>query len=121
MTKDDARRFFIGKVVSQAEADGVILSSNERRMLDWSEVEPGCVADPAVAEGLAQEMSDEEYEGKIARLLERAFSRDIESAPERKQSYEEAYSTLKGGDFYLLIIVEQALRSRLRKWWQFWL
>ena len=57
----EALRFFVEKVMAEAALQHVSLSTNERKMLEWSEVEPGCVADRAVAEGLAGEMADDTY------------------------------------------------------------
>ena len=118
-TPDESRRFFVEKVVAQAEHQHVSLSVNERKMLDWSEVEPGCVADPKVAAGLASEMSDDAYEAKISGLLEAAYERDIAADPGAKDAYRQAYSVLKRGDYYLLVMIESALGRRLRRWWQF--
>lgn len=118
MTPDEARHFFVQEVVAQAEREGVSLSVNERRMLDWSEVEPGCESDPELAEALATEISDEAYEAKIRRLLEAAYWDDIGVDLRAKDAYRGAYSVLKRGDYYLLIMIEAALGRRLRKWWQ---
>ena len=117
-TPDEARRFFIEKVVAQAEHQHMPLSVNERKMLDWSEVELGCVSDPKVAAGLASEMSDDAYEAKISGLLEAAYQRDIAADPQARDDYRQAYSVLKRGDYYLLVMIESALGRRLRRWWQ---
>ncbi|HUK36476.1 MAG TPA: hypothetical protein VLV86_21310 [Vicinamibacterales bacterium] len=119
LTPEEARRFFIDRVTAEAERQGISLSINERRMLNWSEVEPGCVADPELAEALANEISDEAYEAKVARLLVAAYERELSTDPSAKHSYREAYAVLKRGDYYLMVMVDQALGSRLRRWWQF--
>jgi hypothetical protein len=119
VTKDEARRFFIDKIVAEAGRSGVALSANERMMLDWSEVEPGCVADPRVAEALANEISDEAYEAKIRELLDAAYERDLTADKGARAVYRAAYSVLKRGDYYLLVMIDQSLGRRLRPWWQF--
>ena len=119
LTPEEARRFFIDRVVAEAEREGIPLSSSERRMLSWSEVEPGCVADPSVAEALASEISDEAYEAKVSRLLAAAYERELSTDAAAKDSYRGAYSVLKRGDYYLMIMTEQVLGGRLRRWWQF--
>ena len=119
MTPDEARHFFVQKIVAQAEREGVSLSANERRMLDWSEVEPGCESDTELAEALASEISDEAYEEKIRRLLEAAYWTDIGVDLRAKDAYRAAYSVLNRGDYYVLIMIEAALGRRLRRWWQF--
>ncbi len=88
-------------------------------MLNWSEVEPGCVADPAVVEELAAEISDRDYETKIRTLIKAVYEFDASRDPEAQEGYRRAYSTLKGGDFYILIMIDEALGRHLRRWWQF--
>ncbi len=119
VTKDEARRFFIDKVVSEAGRSGLALSANERKMLDWSEVEPGCVADPKVAEALADEISDAAYESKVSRLLQAAYERELAADRSTKAAYRAAYAVLKQGDYYLLVMIEQGLGRHLHPWWQF--
>jgi hypothetical protein len=118
-TPDEARQFFISRINTEAERQGISLSQNERTMLNWSEVEPGCVADPQVAKALAHEISDEAYEAKVSRVLEAAYEREVATDSAAKDAYRKAYSVLKRGDYYLMVMVEQALGSRLRRWWQF--
>jgi len=119
-TQADAKRFFVVKVVAEAKAQGLELSDAEQRMLSWSESDPDFTPDPALAERLAAEISDAEYESKIARLLAGAFQRDIAvGGAAAKESYREAYAVLKQGDHYLLVMIDRALGRRLRPWWRF--
>jgi hypothetical protein len=119
LTPEEARRFFIDRIVAEAERQAVPFSDNERRMLDWSESEPGCVADPELAEALASEISDQAYEAKVSRLLAAVYERDLSTTAAAKESYRSAYSVLKRGDYYLMVMIEQALRAKLRRWWEF--
>jgi hypothetical protein len=100
-TPEEGRRFFVDKIVTEAGWQEVVLSANERKMLDWSEVEPGCVNDPEVAEALKGEISDEAYEEKMGQLLEASFRRDIAADPRAREAYRSAYKALKQGDYYL--------------------
>ncbi len=113
MTKDEARQFFVSKVLAEAERSAVPVSPSERAMLDWSEVEQGCVADPQVTEALSDEMSDEEYEAKMSGLLEAAYERDAIADSGAKAAYREAYSALSQGDYYLLVILDHSLARRI--------
>ncbi len=115
MTQNEARKFFVDKIVAEAEHEGPVLSTNERKTLDWSEVVPGCAADPTVAEGLATEISDEAYEAKICGLLQAAYEPDVAGDPRTERAYREAYSVLKRGDYYILVTIEQALGRRLHR------
>lgn len=118
-TQGDAKRFFVEKVVAEAEHQGVILSESERRMLSWSELDPEFNVDPTLVEKLAAEISDEEYEAKISRLLDAVYRRDVETDPHARDTYRQAYSVLKQGDHYLLVMIDHALGRRLRRWWRF--
>jgi hypothetical protein len=118
-TADEAKRFFIAKIIAEAERQAISLSANEQSMLNWSEVAPGCVADPALAEAVAREISDDAYEAKVRRLLEAVYKRDVSSDGAAKESYRRAYSVLKNGDYYLVAMIDQALGHRLRRWWHF--
>ena len=78
------------------------------------------MVDPALVKKLAAEISDEEYERKIAGFLKRAYQRDLARDSAVRDSYREAYAVLNQGDHYLLIMINQALGRQLRPWWAFW-
>jgi hypothetical protein len=61
-TQNDAKRFFVNRVVSRARIEGITLSDAEQRMLGWSESDPDFVADLELPKRLAAEISDEDYE-----------------------------------------------------------
>ena len=119
-TQSDARRFFIDKIVHQAAVDSVTLSDDERQMLRWSESAPDSVADSELAQRLAAAISDSDYESKIAGLLSRSFSREVTSDRQAKDAWRQAWSVLKRGDHYILIMIDQAVGRRLKPRWQFW-
>jgi hypothetical protein len=119
-TPDEARRFIIERIVAEAEREGFPLSSNERRMLNWSEVEPDCIAEPELAEALAREISDQDYEAKVSRLVAAAYDQEVSAVATARESYRAAYSVLKRGDYYLMVMIDEALRAKLRRWWDFW-
>ncbi len=116
MTQSEARRFFIDKVIRRAQLEGVPLSDDEQQMLLWSESAPDSVADPALAERLSATISDAEYEAKIVGLLRRSFEHD-EGAHD---PWRDAYSVLKRGDHYILVMIDQAVGRKLKPWWRFW-
>jgi hypothetical protein len=116
----EARRYFADKVVRQARSEGLTLSDAERRMLFWSESEPDSESDPDLADRLASEMSDEEYETKIAGLLTRCLEDELGRDPGSKEAWKQARAVLGQGDHYILIMVDRAADLRPRAWWQFW-
>ena len=75
---------------------------------------------PRVPESLAAEISDEDYEAKVAGLLERAYKRDVAHDSAARDTYREAYTRLNQGDHYLLVMIERALGRQLGPWWAFW-
>jgi hypothetical protein len=124
-TQSEAKRFFVERVVKRARDEGVPLSDAERRMLSWSESDPEFTADPQnvvqLAEQLASEMSDEQYEEKIAGLLDRRFAEEVAADPGAKDAWQQALSVLGQGDHYIGIMIDRAVgdRLKLKKWWQF--
>jgi hypothetical protein len=101
-SQGQAKRFFVDKVIAQAATEGQRLSEAERRMLSFSESDPEFAVDPAHVEQLAAEISDEDYEAKVAGLIERSCERDVASESAALESYREAYAALKQGDHYPL-------------------
>jgi hypothetical protein len=119
-TQSEAKRFFIERVLQQAQVEGVQLSAAERAMLGWSESDPQFDPDPLLPQKLAAEMDDDEYEDKIVDLLDGGYRREIASNPEAKELYRQAYSVLRQGDHYLLVFIKRALGSELRRGWSWW-
>lgn len=119
-TPNEARRFFIDKIFHQARTENVALSDDERQMLMWSETAPDSVSDPELAERLAAVISDADFESKIAGLLSRSFSREVTSDSHARDAWRQAWSVLKRGDHYILIMIDQAIGNQLKARWQLW-
>ena len=115
-----AKRFFVERIVEEAARQGQPLSELEQWMLSFSESDPDFVVQPELVDRLAQEISDADYEAKIARLIEQASARDIGEDPAAADQYRSAYTALDQGDHYLLIMLKPGLARLLRKRWQFW-
>lgn len=109
-TQSAAKRFFVDKIVAQADHEGAPLSNIEREMLAFSESDPEFITDPvALSARLNEEETDEEYEAKVAGLIERSFRKDAASDPRLRQQWSEARSALAQGDHYLLVMIDRAL------------
>jgi hypothetical protein len=119
-TQSEAKRFFATKVIDRARTEGVALSEAERRMLYWSESDPEFKADPKLVEQLASEMSDEDYEAKIATLLQNSFAADSATDSRAREVWQQARSVLKQGDHYILIMIDRAVGTKLKRWWELW-
>ena len=68
-----------------------------------SPVEPDSIADQNLVERLAAEISDEDYEEKIAGLLSRCYAAEIAGDRGAKKAWTEAFATLNRGDYILII------------------
>ena len=119
-TQSDARRFFVDKIVEQASLENVDLSEDERHMLLWSETAPDSVADPELAERLAGQISDFDYETKVASLLFHSFEREMNSNAGTKDDWKQARSVLGQGDHHLLVMIDRAVGRQRKPWWRFW-
>ncbi len=71
-------------------------------------------------EALQAEISDHDYETKVAGLLERAWRRDVDADSAAADTYREAFRALNQGDHYILIMIARALGGHLHPWWAFW-
>jgi hypothetical protein len=117
-TETEARQFFVEKILQQAQQEGMSLSDDERHMLLWSESAPGSIADPELADRLADAISDADYESKIVGLLRSSFEADIAVTPTGKEVWSAALSVLRRGDHYILVMIDEAVGKHLKPWWQ---
>jgi hypothetical protein len=118
-TQGAAKGFLVAKVIEQAEREQVALSAAERHMLSWSESDPDFVPDPTLADAQADEIPDAEFETKVAGLIRRAYGRDIAADGNARSLYRAVRSKLNEGDHYILVMMDQAIGSKLRGWWPF--
>lgn len=119
-TQAEAKRFFVEKVIERARNEGVSLSSAERWMLMFSESDPEFDVDPHRVDELESEMSDEEYEAKIAGLLKRSFAADVAADANAQAIWQHAHSVLEQGDHYIQIMIDRAVGGEAKRWWKFW-
>jgi hypothetical protein len=124
-SQTEAKRFFVEKIVAQARAEQVRISEAEYQMLSWSESDPEYVVDPGLPDRLASEISDEEYESKIAGLLERGLAAEVRTNSEAQDQWNQAADVLDQGDHYIGIMVDRAMasqqtRTQVKRWWEFW-
>ena len=119
-SQTEAKRLFVEKVVMQAQLEGVSLSDAERTMLSWSESDPGFVADRQLPDRLAAESSNEASEKKITGLLVRRLAAEVGQDPGAEAQWNQAANVLRQGDHYIMIMLDAAVGSRLKRWWQFW-
>ena len=100
-----AKKFLAGKIVSEANLQGMHLSDGEQKLLLFSEQDPESPTDipDELLEGI-----DHEYEEKITGLLKAAYTRD-RANPQELEQYQDSMQKLKGSDHYILVMAEPAL------------
>lgn len=108
-TETESRQFFVDKILQQGQREGISLSHDELQMLLWSESAADSVADPELAERLAAEISDADYESKIGGLLRSSFKRDTAVDSSAKEVWSAALSALRRGDHYILVMINEAV------------
>ena len=112
-SESTAKAFFVDKVIQQAEREGMPLSKAQRYMLSWSEADPSFVVDMELSEQCDAEIPQPDYEKKIQGLIERMYKTDVETNKDLKATYKEAYKKLKQGDHFILIMIGNAIGSKL--------
>ena len=85
-------------------------------MLAWAESDPSFVIDNDLNEQFEKEITQEEFEKKIQALIKQAYETDISKDKDMKETYRTAYKALKQGDHFMLIMINDAIGSKLRKW-----
>ena len=104
-TPEQAKQFFIAKVIEEASLSGVSLSRAERAMLQFSE-EHVRMPETTLKE-FERETTDELFEQKIVSLLKSALQRDKSAAPVCRQ----AMQALEREDHYIGVMVNEAFGS----------
>jgi len=86
-------------------------------MMYFTESDPASCDDPiGLNDEFEAQYETKEYETKISRLLHHAYKRLKEENPERMRNWDQAIRTLRKGDHYLLVMVDQSSESGL-DWW----
>ena len=116
LSQAPAKEFFISKVLKEAEHDGILLSKAEKYMLEWSESDPSFVIDNELNEQFEKEITQAEFEKKIQTLIKQAYEKDISKDKDMKETYRTAYKALKQGDHFILVMINDAIGLKLRKW-----
>lgn len=116
LSEAPAKEFFVSRVLQQAEREGRLLSKAQRYMLSWSETDPSFAMDNELNEQFEKEITQAEFEKKIQALIKQAYEQDIAKTKDMKETYRTAYKALKQGDHFILIMIEDAIGSKLRKW-----
>lgn len=99
----DAKEYLIGRIVAQADRDGVALSDVERKMLYFSETGWTLPDMMAVSREFDETYDQDEYEGKIGGIVGRI--RDQRDGGRDDEDWDRAVERLAGEDHYLLVLI----------------
>lgn len=110
----DAKNFFVERINAQAAAESEPLSELQRWMLGFSEEDPDFEVDPEKLEKFEEEISEGEYETRVAGLIRRSYLADVRADSSARSAYREAYAVLRRGDYTVQLLIERALGGRLR-------
>lgn len=107
-----AKKFFIDKVLLQAQKEHVILSEAERYMLSWTE-DRGKDFSPNqdLTDKFEDEITQDAFEKKIAGLLCNAYVNDAQNDKQQKKTYQDALRALREGDHYIAVMAEMAIKE----------
>jgi hypothetical protein len=103
----EAKEFLIGKIVAEAQREGVRLSEVERKMLYFSEAAWTLPDMMEVNDAFCREYDQAEYEDKIAKLI-RNLRATVGADKGEREAWTEAARTLAREDHYLLVMISQA-------------
>jgi hypothetical protein len=118
LNSKQAKYFLVEQTVEQASLEGVPLTDVEKKMMYFTESDPSSCDNPIeLNDEFEAQCETKEYEAKISRLLHHAYKRLKEVHPERVRNWDQAIPTLRKGDHYLLVMVDQSSDSGL-DWWK---
>jgi len=110
-TQIQAKKFFVDKIVLQAQKDHIPLSEAEKYMLHWTETEEGFDFNQDLTDKFREQTTETKYENKICRLIKNAYTADINKDIGLSHDYLNAYRILAKGDHYILVMIGKALRE----------
>jgi hypothetical protein len=107
-TARDAKEFLVGRIITEAQREGVPLSEVERKMLYFSETAWTLPDIAEVSATFDREYNQAEYEQKIAKLIRQIRANARTDNREEFDAWTEAIRTLGQEDHYLLVLVAAA-------------
>ncbi len=102
---DSAKIFLLSRVTEQAQAEQIALSDFEKQVLGFEEAIASPV-DFAAMEKFEEQSDAQAFEAKIVRLVKKAYARDKRINGDA--AWGRALRSLRGRDFYLLLMIERA-------------
>jgi hypothetical protein len=118
LNSKQAKDFIVEQTVEQAALEGVQLTDVEKRMMYFTESDSASCDSPIeLNDEFEAQYETKEYETKISKLLHDAYGRLKKENPEQVRTWDQAIRTLRKGDHYLLVMVDQSRESGMA-WWK---
>jgi len=109
-TTPNAKEFLVGRIVAEAEREGVPLSETERKMLYFSETAWTLPDMMEVNDAFDRECDQAEYEEKIGVLIRRYRGWAAKTTESDLDSWDEAVQTISGEDHYFTCAYQRRTR-----------
>ena len=107
-TIKEAKDFLAGIIAAEAKRDGAPLSELEHKMLYYSETDWTLPDMAAVSAEFDRDCDANEYEQKIARLVQKIETRNLAQNPVEEEAWDQALLILSEGDHYLTVLITTA-------------
>lgn len=120
-TIKEAKDFIAGRIVAEAEHEGIPLSEVERKMMYFTETGWTLPDMKEVNEEFDRNYDQDNYEVKIAGLVQSYLKRKEIQTEEEKMMWHEAAYKLSRGDHYLSVLIDAQIKSDSPEWWAKWL
>lgn len=111
-----AKEFLAGKIAEEAELQGASLSEVERKMLYFSEAGWTLSDMMEVSAAFDRDFDQDEYEAKIAGLIQSFLQHTQAENKEELDVWTEAVEKLREEDHYLLVMIDAVRPSVERRW-----
>lgn len=116
-----AKEYLIGRILAEAERDGVSLTEVEHKMLYFSETGGTLPGIATINAEFERDYDQDEYEEKIAGVIRTLLAN---ATPEEQGTWDDAVLKLCEGDHYLMVLIDAAgpvgeaknLRNKLGAW-----
>jgi hypothetical protein len=108
----EALEYLIGRIVAEAKREGVTLSEVERKMLYFSETGWSLPNILEVNAEFGRLYDTDEYEAKIARLIQSFLLREKAENEKECRVWIDAEAKLREGDYYMLVMIDAGSEHR---------
>jgi hypothetical protein len=107
----EAKEYLVGRIVGEAEREGVSLTEVERKMLYFTESGWTLPDMMEVNAAFERDCDNDTYERKIVGLAQNIEKRNNAEGGEAQAAWNDAVQKLQEGDHYLLVLIDSQIVS----------